>query len=171
MMPVPIPDGVAEAMGGHRTVIGDAGNPADEGRPRPCEYVVVPSELYPGRSAVYALVVADDDERRRLAAGAPVWLCLDGGEVPWSLTVAPPPPPPPPPGGGPALLSGPEHDAVALAERLAGDVAALVPPGPSQAADRDELVVHVHAVQRMILAQAAARAYPDTYRLLGGRLP
>lgn len=88
MTPVPIPDGVAEAMGGRRVVIGDPGNPADADRPRPCEYVVTASTLYPGRPAVYALVVASPEERERLAAGAALWLCLDGGEVPWSLTVA-----------------------------------------------------------------------------------
>jgi hypothetical protein len=35
--------------------------------------------------------------------------------------------------------------------------------------DLEEVVLHIHALQHMILAQAAARAYPDRYRLLGRR--
>ena len=89
MMPVPIPDGVAEAMGGQRVVLGDPGDPT--GPVRPCEYVLTASELYPGGFAVHAIVVPDDEDLRRLAAGAPLLLTLDGGEVPWCLSVGDPP--------------------------------------------------------------------------------
>jgi hypothetical protein len=34
--------------------------------------------------------------------------------------------------------------------------------------DKRELIYHVHVIQRAILAQAAARAYPGRFRLLGG---
>ncbi len=66
-MPIPIPDGVDV---------------------RPCEYVVTDSTLCPGRPCVNALVAFDADERERIAAGFPVWLSLDGGELPWAITVA-----------------------------------------------------------------------------------
>lgn len=36
--------------------------------------------------------------------------------------------------------------------------------------DLSELVVHVHALQNAVLAQAAGRAYPGEFRLLGERL-
>lgn len=34
-------------------------------------------------------------------------------------------------------------------------------------ADLWELSIHIHNIQNMILAQAAAREYPEKYRLLG----
>lgn len=36
--------------------------------------------------------------------------------------------------------------------------------------DINELVNHIHAIQHMIMAQSAARVYPDKYRLLGDTL-
>lgn len=86
MTPIPIPDGVAEAMGGRRAVIGEPGDPTRTDV-RPCEYVVIPSTIYPGRPAFVALVAPSDEDRRRIAEGANVWLVLDGAEVPWSITV------------------------------------------------------------------------------------
>lgn len=65
------------------------------------------------------------------------------------------------------LLTQAEHNAVTTAALLANQVAEIVGDGPSRDADMAEAVHHIHAVQRMILAQAAARAYPDRYRLLG----
>lgn len=44
---------------------------------------------------------------------------------------------------------------------------ALVPEGLTQGADLAEARAAIHVVQRMILAQAAARAYPAEFRLLG----
>lgn len=87
MRAVPIPDGVAEALGGRRIIIGEPGDPTRTDV-RPCEYVLTASQLYPGRPCVTALVDLDDTERAAIAAGARIWLTLDGGEVPWSLTVA-----------------------------------------------------------------------------------
>ncbi len=43
--------------------------------------------------------------------------------------------------------------------------------GPSRTEDIREATGHVHALQNMILAQSAAREYPDTYRLLGEVIP
>ena len=87
MRPVPIPVGTAEAMGGQSVVIGEPGDPTRTDV-RPCEYVITESDLYPGRPAVHALVELDDDERAAIAGGARIWLRLDGGELPWSLSVA-----------------------------------------------------------------------------------
>lgn len=86
MIPVPIPEGMAEAMGGRRVVIGEPGDPTRTDV-RPCEYVVTSSALYPGRPSVHALVALDDEDRERVAAGARLWLTLDGSELPWSITV------------------------------------------------------------------------------------
>lgn len=86
MRAVPIPDGVAEQMSGRRLVIGEPGDPTRTDV-RPCEYVMTASELYPGRACVTALVELDDEDRRLLASGARIWLTLDGGELPWSLSV------------------------------------------------------------------------------------
>lgn len=85
MRAVPIPAGVAEVMGGRRVVVGEPGDPTREDV-RPCEYVVAPSDLYPGGPCFWALVILDDDDRARAAAGGRIWLSLDGMEVPWSLT-------------------------------------------------------------------------------------
>lgn len=88
MTPIPIPDGAAEAAGGRRVVIGEPGDPTRDDV-RPCEYVVTPSRLYPGRVAFTALVELDDNDRAAIAAGAKLSLTLDGGELPWSLEVQP----------------------------------------------------------------------------------
>ena len=85
--PIPIPDGVAEAMGGRRVVIGEPGDPTRTDV-RPCEYVATDSTLYPGRPCFRALVMLTEDERAAVAVGAPLWLTLDGGELPWSIDVA-----------------------------------------------------------------------------------
>lgn len=37
--------------------------------------------------------------------------------------------------------------------------------------DLRELIPHIHAIQRAMMGQAAARLYPDRYRRLGCRLP
>lgn len=67
------------------------------------------------------------------------------------------------------LMTDAEHRAMDLTAQLwnllAGEVIANGPAGPG---DRAELAAAVHVIQRMVLGQAAARAYPDRYRLLGG---
>lgn len=75
-------------MGGRRLVIGEPGDPTRDDV-RPCEYVVTASALYPGRPCVHALVELDDADRAAIAAGARIWLTLDGGELPWDLQVQP----------------------------------------------------------------------------------
>ena len=38
----------------------------------------------------------------------------------------------------------------------------------SQSSDYREVVLHINALQNMVMAQAAARAYPSRYWLMGG---
>jgi hypothetical protein len=89
MRALPIPDGVAETMGGRRVTIGDSDPTRDD--VRPCDYVVTASTSFPGAPTYSACVALDDDERQALAAGAQLWLHLEVAEVPWSLQVGPAP--------------------------------------------------------------------------------
>lgn len=61
-----------------------------------------------------------------------------------------------------------ELAALDLAARLAEKLAQVVGDGPTRAHDLNELLVHVHAIQHAVMAQAAARLYPERFRLLGG---
>lgn len=88
MRPIPIPDGVAEEVGGYRAVIGEPGDPTRDDI-RPCEYVVRPSTLYPGRLTFTAIIELDDEDRRLAAEGKHLILLLDGGELPWSVNFEP----------------------------------------------------------------------------------
>lgn len=66
------------------------------------------------------------------------------------------------------LLTDQERELLALTGQVADQFARVIGDGPSRDGDVTEAVFHVHALQNMILAQAAARAYPDEFRLLGG---
>jgi hypothetical protein len=66
-----------------------------------------------------------------------------------------------------ATLTDDEHQAVALTAELWNLLCTIVDDGPSRDGDLAELCHHIHAIQRTVLAQAAARAYPGRYRLLG----
>lgn len=77
---------------------------------------------------------------------------------------------PPVPGGEtPELLTGAERQAIDMPGKvytlIAEDIAAR---GPTRDGDLAEIRTHIHAVQDGIGAQAAARAYPEEFRLLGG---
>lgn len=69
------------------------------------------------------------------------------------------------------LLTPAEHQAMRTTVDLYHQLARVVADGPSRPGDMAEVVHHIHGLQRMILAQAAARAYPDQYRLLGADSP
>lgn len=66
------------------------------------------------------------------------------------------------------LLTDAEHRAMGLTTELWNLLCEIVGNGPSRAGDLRELAHDVHVIQERILAQAAGRAYPDRYRLLGG---
>lgn len=74
------------------------------------------------------------------------------------------------------LLTDDEHRAVTLAAELAGIMKRIIGGEAgvgSGIAEGDwaEAVHYVHGLQNMVLAQAAARAYPQQYRLMGQRKP
>jgi hypothetical protein len=65
-------------------------------------------------------------------------------------------------------LTAAEHDVIKALGDVWGDICKVVGTGPSRSADLSEVVFHVHALQHFVMAQAAARTYPDLYRLAGG---
>jgi hypothetical protein len=69
--------------------------------------------------------------------------------------------------GEPALTSVERQvirDAGRLYTRITSEV---IGDGPTRDADAAELASAIHTIQRMVLAQAAARLFPDEFRLLG----
>jgi hypothetical protein len=71
----------------------------------------------------------------------------------------------------PPLLSDAEHTAMDMTGRLARAMKAIIGEEDEiMLADLAEAITHIHALQQMIMSQAAARAYPDRYRLMGRAL-
>jgi hypothetical protein len=69
------------------------------------------------------------------------------------------------------MLTNEEQGFLELTGKLANEFGLIVGQSPlSREQDMAEFVSHLHAIQNMILAQAAARAYPSKYRLLGGNI-
>lgn len=68
----------------------------------------------------------------------------------------------------PAVMTETEHRAMDLTAELWNALCVIAGTGPARPGDLAELCAHIHAIQHAILAQAAARAYPDRYRLMGG---
>lgn len=68
------------------------------------------------------------------------------------------------------LLTDDERRAIDKAAELWTLLCKVVGPGRTCSADLGELVVHIHAIQSAVMAQASARAYPELYRLLGGTI-
>lgn len=66
------------------------------------------------------------------------------------------------------LLTDLERDVIQRIGGIWDDLCAIVGDGQSRDGDLAELVVHVHAIQQKVMAQAAGRAYPGELRLLGG---
>lgn len=66
-----------------------------------------------------------------------------------------------------AGLTGQELAVMDLTAQLANALAEIVGDGPSRDGDLAELCGHLHGIQRAVMAQAAARRYPQRFRLLG----
>ena len=66
------------------------------------------------------------------------------------------------------LLTDAEHELLDDLTKVANGFAKVIGEGPSAVGDRNEAVGHIHVLQNMVLAQAAARTYPARYRLMGG---
>ncbi len=76
-----------------------------------------------------------------------------------------------PPSSAPAdLMTEDEHRAMALTADLWNLLCRVAASGRSRSSDLGEVCHHIHAIQHVILAQAAGRAYPGRYRLLGAEL-
>lgn len=65
------------------------------------------------------------------------------------------------------LLTDEERQIVRDLGAIWGRITAIVGDGPTRAADLHEIVAHIHALQHMIMSNAAARAFPTEFRLLG----
>lgn len=72
---------------------------------------------------------------------------------------------------GPDLLTEAELACLETTGKLANQLGGVIGQGPSAPGDLAEAVAHLHAIQRAVMAQAAARAYPERFRLLGGPSP
>lgn len=66
------------------------------------------------------------------------------------------------------LLTDAEHELVAALGEVWNSFCRVVGNGPTRDHDLAEIVAHVHALQHKVMGQAAARAYPGRYRVLGG---
>jgi hypothetical protein len=65
------------------------------------------------------------------------------------------------------LLTEAEFDTLDTVTLLVSQLNDIVGEGTNRAGDLTELSQHVHAIQALIMSQAAARAFPDKFRLLG----
>lgn len=68
------------------------------------------------------------------------------------------------------LLNDDEQLAMQQAAELWNTLCRVVGDGVTRNADLRELMGHIHGIQHAVMAQAAARAYPDDYRLLGQQI-
>lgn len=71
----------------------------------------------------------------------------------------------------PGLLTEYELDTLNVLAQLADRMRKVIIGTGSPAhieGDWAEAAAHIHALQQMVMSQAAARAYPDRFRLLGG---
>jgi hypothetical protein len=50
---------------------------------------------------------------------------------------------------------------------IANAFSKIVGQGPTRESDISEVFFHIHALQRMLMSQSAARAHPDELRLMG----
>lgn len=65
------------------------------------------------------------------------------------------------------LLTPDEHKAIDQAAELNTLIQKIIGSGPNSKSDKQEMELYIHLIQNMIMSQAAARAYPKMYRLLG----
>jgi len=65
------------------------------------------------------------------------------------------------------LLSAAEQQLTDLLGKAWNLFCVIVEDGPTRSDDLAEIATKIHDLQHAVMAQAAARAYPDTYRPLG----
>ena len=66
------------------------------------------------------------------------------------------------------LLTDEEHELVGLLGRCFNMFCRITSQEDARPADLAEIADKIHQLQSAVLAQAAARAYPELYRTLGG---
>lgn len=66
------------------------------------------------------------------------------------------------------MLTQAERDLISDLGRCMGAFTRIVGDGRTRDADLTEFCTIIHAAQNTVMSQAAARAYPHEYRLLGG---
>jgi hypothetical protein len=67
-------------------------------------------------------------------------------------------------------LTSEEQHCMRMLSEVADLMSRIIGHDTTRAGDWNEAATHIHNLQHMVMAQAAARAYPDTYRLLGERI-
>jgi hypothetical protein len=67
-------------------------------------------------------------------------------------------------------LTDDEHRALDLTAELWKALCNVAGQGATRGADLGEAAAHIHALQHMVMAQAAGRSYPERYRLMGEAL-
>jgi len=68
------------------------------------------------------------------------------------------------------LLTDRDHEMIRQLGQMYMDFKHILGPGVVAKGDLGEVARHIHALQHMVMAQAAARAYPDKYRMLGNQM-
>lgn len=68
------------------------------------------------------------------------------------------------------LLTDAERATLEAVGKIAGAMRTVIGDGPNAENDMHEAIRSIHALQAMVMSQAAARAYPDEFRLLGKSL-
>jgi hypothetical protein len=68
------------------------------------------------------------------------------------------------------LLTTQEQALIETLGHVWNELCQIVAAGPTRQADLAEAMSHIHALQHTVMAQAAARAFPDRYRVLGQTL-
>lgn len=71
------------------------------------------------------------------------------------------------------LLTDKEREAIRMAGALWGLLCEIVADADPmlRLGDLQELITPIHQIQRYVMGQAAARAYPAEFRLLGATIP
>lgn len=67
-----------------------------------------------------------------------------------------------------SLLSEAELEAMSMTGALARQIRKVIGTGPQSEHDWAEMARMIHDIQHAVMAQAAARAFPDKFRMLGG---
>lgn len=70
-----------------------------------------------------------------------------------------------------ALLTDDELELMNKTAQVANLMYKVIGDGPQSEHDWAEAAHHIHNIQHMVMAQAAARAYPDLFRLMGKVIP